>query len=84
MLKVKVTISIRNYLDYRLHAQILMFIFHRLGGLSKESVQVRGSLIRFVTINEELLTPTPNIQTGGPLIVFCPLLLIQYIRSHSL
>jgi hypothetical protein len=45
----------------------------RLGRLSKESVQTR-----------EVVSPTPNPQAGGPPLVSCPQLLIQYIRSYPL
>jgi hypothetical protein len=59
-----------------------------LGRLSKESVQVRGSLEVFVTglfLRLRVVSPTHNPQAGGPPLVFCPWLLFQYIRStlHS-
>jgi hypothetical protein len=50
----------------------------KLGRLSKESVKVRGFLFTFVT---GVFSPTPNPQAGGPPLVGCPRLLIQYIRS---
>jgi hypothetical protein len=63
------------------HNLNLISIFHPLGCLSKESVQVRGSLRMFVTnlfSRWRVVSPTPYPQ---PLVV-CPLLLIQYIRSY--
>jgi hypothetical protein len=62
-----------------------MFIFFRLGRLSKESVQVRGFLWSFVTslfLRWEIVSPTPKPQAGGPPFVGCPRLLIQYIHSY--
>jgi hypothetical protein len=53
-------------------------------GRAKESVQVRGALKHFVTINKFTVrgcSPTPNPQAGGPLLVGCPRLLIKY-RSY--
>jgi hypothetical protein len=49
------------------HVPNLMSISRRLGRLSKESVQVRGSLLRFVTsllFTERVLAqrPTPNME----------------------
>jgi hypothetical protein len=54
-------------------------IFFRRGRLSKESVQ--GPLWSIVT-RWGLLSPMPNPQAGGPPLVGCPRLLIQYIRSY--
>jgi len=31
---------------------------------------------------DDLLAPSPNSQAGGPSLVGCPLLFIQYIRSY--
>jgi hypothetical protein len=59
-------------------------IFRSLGRLSKESVQVRGSVRFFVTslfLWWRFVSPTSNPQAGGPPLVACPRLLIQYIRS---
>jgi hypothetical protein len=36
---------------------------------------------KLIFYGEELLAPTPNSQAGGPPLVGCPRLLIQYIRS---
>jgi hypothetical protein len=54
--------------------------YYLLGRLSKEYVQVRGSISFFVT--NLFLTPDPN--AGGPPLVVCLCLLIQYIRSLGL
>jgi hypothetical protein len=46
--------------------------------------QVRGSRNIFVTgffLRCGVVSPTPNPQAGGPPLVFCPRLIIQYIRS---
>jgi hypothetical protein len=55
---------------------------------AKASVQVWGTLKHFTKIQifygERLLAPTPKPQTGGPPLVSCPQLLIQYIRSYPL
>jgi hypothetical protein len=62
----------------------LISIFFHLCRLSKESVQVRGFLRIFVTslfFYGELLAPRPT-QAGGPPLVGCPRLFIQYIRSY--
>jgi hypothetical protein len=62
----------------------LMSFFHCLGCV-KESVQVRGTLKHFLTIKNFTVRgcgPTPNPQAGGPPLVGCPQLLIQYIRSY--
>ena len=53
---------------------------------TKMSVQVRGfvcDIFRNKTCfyGEELLAPLPTPQAGGPPLVDCPRLLIQYIRS---
>jgi hypothetical protein len=59
------------------------FNSQRLGRLSKESVQVRCSICFFVTrlfLRWGVISPTPNPQAGGPPIVLCPRLLIQFIR----
>jgi hypothetical protein len=66
------------------HVPNLISIFHSLGHLSKESVQVRGSFEVFVTslfFTVKVVSPTPDPQAGGPSLVDCPRLLIQYIRS---
>jgi hypothetical protein len=66
------------------HNPNLISIFHSLSRLSKESVQVRGLCKLFITVSfygEGLLTPRPTPKAGGPPLVFCPRLLIQYIRS---
>jgi len=47
-----------------------MSLFHCLG-LNKGSGQARGNCVRFV-----------RRPVGGPTLVGCPLLLIQYIRSY--
>jgi hypothetical protein len=52
---------------------------------AKESVHVRGALKHFVTyyfLRWGVVSPTPKPQVGGPLLVGCPRLLIQYIRSY--
>jgi hypothetical protein len=62
-----------------------IYIFLRLGRLSNESVQVRGflwSFVRSLFLRWGFVSPTPKPQTGGPPLVFCPRLLIQYIRSY--
>jgi hypothetical protein len=56
----------------------------RLDPLSNESVHIRGFLWIFVTITVRSCSPTPNPQAGGPPLVGCPRLLIQYIRSYPL
>jgi hypothetical protein len=48
--------------------------------------QVRGFLNILVTslfLRSGVVSPTPNPQAGGPPLVGCPRLLIQYIRSYS-
>jgi hypothetical protein len=59
--------------------------FAYLGRLSKESVQFRGPLWHFVTIFfiRWVCRPTSNPQYGGPPLVGCPRLHIQYIHSYS-
>jgi hypothetical protein len=63
----------------------LMSFFHWLGR-AKESVQVWGALKHFVTIKnfygEGFSAPRTTPQAGGPLLVSCPRLHIQYIRSY--
>jgi hypothetical protein len=63
----------------------LMSFFQCLGR-TKESVQVRGTLKHFVTIETFLrwgvIGPTPNPQAGGPPLVGCQRLLIRYVRSY--
>jgi hypothetical protein len=53
-----------TYIHLTFQVPILMFIFLRLGRLSKESVKIRGSLWSFVTslffYGEELLAPRPT------------------------
>jgi hypothetical protein len=72
---------------YRLltfHMPNLISIFLSLGRLSKESVEVRDPLWHFVTqlcFTMRSCYPTPNSQAGGPSLVGCPRLIIQYIRS---
>jgi hypothetical protein len=36
---------------------------------------------KFIFLRWRIVSPTPNPQTGGPIIVVCRWLLIQYIRS---
>jgi hypothetical protein len=74
---------------YRLltfHVPNRMSIFHSLGHLFKESVQVRGPFWHFVRnfffLRWGVVRPTPNSQAGGPPLVGCLRLLIQYIRSY--
>jgi hypothetical protein len=53
--------------------------------LFKESAQVRGFLWSFVTslfLRWGVVSPTLNPQAGGPPLVGCPRLLIQYIRRY--
>jgi hypothetical protein len=57
-------------------------------GRAKESVQVRGALKHFVKVKKKKITvrgfsPTPNPQAGGPHLVGCPRLLIQWIRIYT-
>jgi hypothetical protein len=69
------------------HVSYLMSIFLCLGHLSKESVQVRGSLLCFVTsllFRWEVVSPTPNPQARVPPLVLCPRLLIQYSQLTSI
>jgi hypothetical protein len=55
--------------------------------LSKVSVQVRGFLYEcFVTrcvLRWWVVSTSPNPRAGGPLLVGCPRLLIQYIHRYS-
>jgi hypothetical protein len=64
----------------------LISIFFRLGRLSTESVQDRGFLRIFVTslffLRRGIVSPTLNSHAGGPPLVGCTRLLIQYIRSN--
>jgi hypothetical protein len=62
------------------HNSNLISVFHRLGCLSRESVQVRGSFMTFVTIFFTVKGCKPDTQppqAGGPLLVVCPRLLIH-------
>ena len=62
----------------------LMSLFRCLG-CTKVSVQVRGSCNRFVKdmfLRRGVVSTSPNPQAGGPPLVGCPRLLIQYIRSY--
>jgi hypothetical protein len=66
------------------HIPNLMSVFFCFGHLSKESVQVWGLFWIFVTslfLWRGVVSPMPNPQTGGPPLVGCSRLLIQYIRS---
>jgi hypothetical protein len=61
-----------------------MSIFFCLGRISKESVQVQGLFWMFITslfLRWGVVSPTPSPQAGGPPLVGCPRLIIQYIRS---
>jgi hypothetical protein len=60
-------------------------LLHSLPISSKESIQVRGPAQHFVTysfLRWWVVNPTGNPEVGGPPIVGCPQLLIQYIRSY--
>jgi hypothetical protein len=67
------------------HVPNLMSILRCLGCLSKECVQVQGSLMfcnKLVVYSEGLAPcPTPP-PAGGPPLVVCPRLLIQYILTY--
>ena len=72
---------------YRLltfHIPNLMSLFHCVGR-TKESVQFRGlgkySVIWYF-FRGGVVTISPNPQAGGLILVGCPRLHIQYIRSH--
>jgi len=71
---------------YRLltfHVPNLMSLLHCLGR-AKGSVQVRGKGIRFVQcqlLRWGVVSTSLNPQSEGPLLVGCPRLFIQYIRS---
>jgi hypothetical protein len=73
-------------LHYRVHKGPLLVNFLSLGRLFKESVEVRGPFLHFVAnlfiLRWGVVSPTPNLQAGGPPFVGCPRLLIQYIRSY--
>jgi hypothetical protein len=68
------------------HNPNLISIFRRLGSLSKESVQARGSIEFFVTnlffTVKGVLSSMPNPQAGGAPLVICMQLLIQYICCY--
>jgi len=52
---------------------------------SKEPIQVRGPMEHLVMsypLRWRIVSPSPNIQTGGPPLTGCPWLLFQYIRSY--
>ena len=62
----------------------LMSPFHCLGR-TKVSVQVLGTCLWFVTkpvLWRGIVNTSPNLQAGGPPLVGCPRLLIQYIRRY--
>jgi hypothetical protein len=62
----------------------LLFLYPNFGLHQR----IRPGPMLFMTFRNELLftvrgcSPTPNPQAGGPLLVVCPWLLIQYIRSY--
>jgi hypothetical protein len=73
---------------YMYHAALLQSTYQISCPFSlfKESVQVRGPMWQFVTIlflRLEAVSRTPNPQAGGPPVVGCPRLFIQYIRTYS-
>jgi hypothetical protein len=37
---------------------------------------------KLIFLRRRIFSATPNPQVGGPLLVICPRLLIQYIRSY--
>ena len=56
----------------------------RFNAAFTRDLPVRGPVWRFWTplfLQREVVSLTPNPQAGGPLLVGCPRLLIQYIRS---
>jgi hypothetical protein len=62
-----------------------MSIFFSLGRLCRESVQVRGPLWHFVKnlfLGRGVVYARPNLYAGGPPLVGCTLLFIQYIHSY--
>jgi hypothetical protein len=63
-----------------------MSIFVSLGRLFKQSVQVRGPFLIFrnthIFLRRGVVSPTPDNQAGGPLLIGWPRLRIQYIRSY--
>jgi hypothetical protein len=73
---------------YRLltfHVPNLMSIFLSVGHSSKESVQAPGRLWHFVTrlfFMARSCWPQALPPAGGPTLVGCPRLLIQYIRCY--
>jgi hypothetical protein len=63
-----------------------MFLCHCLG-LTKGSLQARGTCICFVTsqfLHLGVVSASPNPQAGGPALVVFPRLLIQYTRIYLL
>jgi hypothetical protein len=61
-------------------------IFLTSGRLCNGFFQGRGPLWHFVTslfLRRGVVSPMPNPQAGGPPLVGCPPLLIQYIRSYT-
>jgi hypothetical protein len=82
-------IVIREPAPYKLlifHNPNLMSLFHRLGHLSRESIQVQGTFMTSVTnlfvYSERFVSPTSNPQAGGPPLVLYMRLLVQYICSY--
>jgi hypothetical protein len=64
----------------------LISIFCHLGHLSKEAIQVQGSVWIFTTILFlwwVVVSPMTNPQVGGPPLVVCPWLLIQCIYRFT-
>jgi hypothetical protein len=59
-----------------LQPPVTSFLFGRVPRLR---VRFRNKLI---FLRWEVVSPTPNFQTGGPSLVGCPRLLIQYICSY--
>jgi hypothetical protein len=73
------------YILVTFHVTKFISIFIRLGSVCKESVQVRGFLWSFVTnlfFTASSSWPHAEPQVGGPPLVDCPRLLIQYICSY--
>jgi hypothetical protein len=61
----------------------LIFLDLIISRLSKESIQVRDPSWGFVTrFLQWVFRPTPNSQAGGPSVIGCPRLLLQYISSY--
>lgn len=64
----------------------IIFLFHCLG-LTKGSLQAWGTCIHFVTgqfLHWGVVSASLNPQAGGPALIGCPWLLIQYTLSHLL